>query len=226
MQDAVDYITWTFLYRRLSKNPNYYNLQGTSNVHLSEHLSEMVETVLGDLEESKCCQMNDEGDALPLNLGMIAAYYYIHYTTIELIASSVSAKTKIRGIMEILSAASEFSSLPIRYGEEKALCIIARTLKYALPDTAQFHDSNTKALILLQCHFSRTAISADLRDDQKVVLGKSITAIQAIVDIISSNGCLKPALAAMELSQMVVQGLWNRDHFLMQIPHFTKEIVQ
>ena len=226
MQDAVDYITWTFLYRRLTKNPNYYNLQGTSNVQLSEHMSEMVETVLGDLEQSKCCQMNDEGNVSPLNLGMIAAYYYIQYTTIELIASSVTSKTKTRGIMEILSASSEFSSLSIRHGEEKSLRILARKLKYSPPESARFHDANTKALVLLQCHFSRNSLTADMRKDQENILVDSVNLIQAIVDVISSNGWLRPALAAMELSQMILQGLWNKDNILLQIPHFTNEIIQ
>merc|ERR1719253_2061538 len=222
MQDAVDYITWTLLYRRLAKNPNYYNLQGTSNVHLSEHISEMVETVLGDLEASKCCQLTDDGDISPLNLGMIAAYYYIQYETIEIIAASLTAKTKVRGILEILSHASEFGVLPIRQGEERALKIIAKNL----PESAQFQDPRTKALVLLHCHFSRKSLSTDLRTDLKHVLGESINLIPAIVDVISSNGWLKPALAAMELSQMVVQGLWNKENVLMQIPHFTKEIVE
>lgn len=35
-------------------------------------------------------------DLEPLNLGMIAAYYYIAYTTIELFASSLTAKTKLK----------------------------------------------------------------------------------------------------------------------------------
>ena len=50
--------------------------------HLSDHLSELVENTLADLEQSKCIAIEDEMDLSPLNLGMIAAYYYINYTTI------------------------------------------------------------------------------------------------------------------------------------------------
>jgi pre-mRNA-splicing helicase BRR2 len=215
MQDAVDYLTWTFLYRRLPKNPTYYGLRGTSNVHISEFMSEMVETIMGDLEESRCVKINDEGEISPLNLGMIAAYYYIQYKTIDIIASSITAKTKIRGVLEILAASWEFASLPLRFGEEKTVKMLARTQPHKLPDTA--YDAHAKSLVLLQCHFSRKAIPADLRPDQKLILKDALKLIQAIVDVISSNGWLKPALAAMELSQMMVQGLWNKDHPLKQV---------
>lgn len=47
-----------------------------------------------------------------------------------------------------------------------------------------------------------------------------------MVDVISSSGWLNPALGAMELSQMVTQGLWERDNVLLQLPHFTKELAK
>jgi len=225
MQHAIDYMTWTFLYRRLPKNPSYYGLRDTSNIFLSEHLSEMIESVVGDLEESKCCQVSEEGEISPLNLGMIAAYYNVQYRTIELIASSISEKTKIRGVLEILSASWEFSTLPMRYGEERSLRSLARNLTYKLPADASY-DSNAKALIMLQCHFSRKLLPSDMRPDLSAVLKEATTIIQAIVDVISSNGWLKPALASMELSQMIVQGLWNKDNVLKQIPHFSDDVVR
>lgn len=62
----------------------YFSLTftGISHRHLSDHLSELVEQTLSDLEQSKCISIEDEMDVAPLNLGMIAAYYYINYTTI------------------------------------------------------------------------------------------------------------------------------------------------
>lgn len=127
-QDAVDYLTWTFLYRRLTQNPNYYNLQGVTHRHLSDHLSELVENTLSDLEQSKCISVEDEMDTIPLNLGMIAAYYYINYTTIELFSLSLNNKTKIRGLLEIISSAAEYEDVPVRHHEEQILRSLAQRL--------------------------------------------------------------------------------------------------
>ena len=58
-------------------------------------------------------------------------------------------------------------SLPIRYGEEKKVKILARTQPHQLPDAA--YDAHAKTLVLLQCHFSRKMVPADLRADQKLL---------------------------------------------------------
>lgn len=119
----------------------------------------------------QCLSIEDEMDVSPLNLGMIAAYYYINYTTIgknlllslfrcvhrqllmsnlsdhatkkssiiwflsidldlltflsfhctELFSVSLNAKTKLRGLIEIISSAYEYERLPIRHHEDATL---------------------------------------------------------------------------------------------------------
>ena len=226
-QDAVDYLTWTFLYRRMTQNPNYYGLQGVSYRHLSDHLSEVVETTLNELEHSKCISIEDDMDTSPLNLGMIAAYYYINYTTIELFSMSLTSKTKIRGLIEIVAAAAEFEELTIRHGEDGILRSLSTKLPNKLTGGSKFNDPHVKTNIMLQSHLSRIDYkSAELQQDTEDVVGKAVRLTQACVDVLSSNGWLSPAIAAMELSQMITQAMWNKESYLKQLPHFTPEIIE
>ncbi|KAJ8921892.1 hypothetical protein NQ315_008525 [Exocentrus adspersus] len=229
-QDAVDYLTWTFLYRRLTQNPNYYNLQGVTHRHLSDHLSELVENTLSDLEQSKCISVEDDMDCVPLNLGMIAAYYYINYTTIELFSLSLNSKTKIRGLLEIISSAAEYEDIPVRHREDNILRQLAQKLpnKLTSPSGGQpkFNDPHVKTNLLVQAHLCRLQLGAELQGDTEIVLAKAIRLIQACVDVLSSNGWLSPAVAAMELAQMVTQAMWSKDSYLKQLPHFNNDIIK
>ncbi len=223
-QDAVDYLTWTFLYRRLTQNPNYYNLQGVTHRHLSDHLSELIENTLADLEQSKCVAVEDEVDVMPLNLGMIAAYYNIKYTSIEVFNSSLNAKTKLKGLVDILSAASEYDVIPVRHGEEAILRKLAAHLPLGI-EKPSFTNARTKVNVLLQCHFLRKSLPVDMQADQNIILENSVRLLQAMVDVISSSSWLSPALATMELCQMITQAVWDKDPVLKQIPHFSQEII-
>ena len=64
--------------------------------HNARPLVSKVERVVGDLEEARAVAVEDDMNLSALNLGMISAYYYLQYTTIELFANSVTAKTKLR----------------------------------------------------------------------------------------------------------------------------------
>ena len=225
-QEAVDYLTWTLYYRRLTQNPNYYNMTGTTHRHISDHLSELIENTITDLEQGKCVSVEDDGnDVSALNLGMISAYYYIRYTTIELFNSSLNEKTKVKGILEILTSASEFDLLPMRHGEEKALRQLAAHVPLS-NDALKYTNPHTKAFLLLQAHLSRMPVAGDLAMDQKSVLREVLKLVQAMVDVLSSSGWLKPALAAMEVSQMCVQALWDSSPNLLQLPGVSPELAK
>ncbi|XP_071494841.1 U5 small nuclear ribonucleoprotein 200 kDa helicase-like [Diadema antillarum] len=224
-QDAVDYLTWTFIYRRMTQNPNYYNLQGVTHRHLSDHLSELVENTLQDLEHSKCISIEDEMDISPLNLGMIAAYYYINYTTIELFSMSLNSKTKIKGLIEIISSAAEYENIPIRHHEDSMLKQLASRTPNKVSNP-RYNDPHLKTNLLIQAHLSRMQLSAELQSDTEDILNKALRLIQACVDVLSSNGWLSPALAAMELAQMVTQAMWSKDSYLKQLPHFGPDLIK
>ena len=49
-QDAVDYLTWTFYFRRLLQNPSYYGLADTDEEDINAFLSGLVEDNLAALE--------------------------------------------------------------------------------------------------------------------------------------------------------------------------------
>lgn len=223
-QDAVDWLTWTWMYRRLVANPNYYNMQGTTHRHLSDHLSELVESTLADLQNSKAITVEDEMDVSALNLGMIAAYYNINYVTIDIFSMSLTEKTKLRGLLEIVSSAAEFESIPIRHHEDQLLRKVYDRVPVKLANV-DYESPHFKVNVLLQAHFSRLSLPADLAADQALILGKVLNLLAACVDCMSSNGHLN-AIGAMELSQMCVQAVWDSDSPLRQLPGFTPELIK
>lgn len=74
-QEFLDYLTWTYFFRRLLKNPRYYNLDSMEPELVNSYLSKLVDDTLGVLIESQCI-FNDE---VSLLIFTVFAYFVILY---------------------------------------------------------------------------------------------------------------------------------------------------
>ena len=224
MQDAVDWLTWTYMYRRLTQNPNFYNLQGTSGAHINDHLSEIVESTFDNLEKMKFIE-TDEYEVHSTNLALITSHYNIRCASSDMFSNSLQPGCKIRSILEIIVASSELESFPIRPSEEKIL----KEINGCLPDPYEknyFNIPSHKCLVLISAHFSRLSLTPELTSDTLALIRKLPVLVSAIADISANHGWLWPAIYSITLLQMITQALWEKDSPLLQLPHFTDETVE
>jgi activating signal cointegrator complex subunit 3 len=61
-QDALDYLTWTYFFRRLLKNPTYYKLDTLEPEDVNSFLSDLVQQALNVLGEAYCISMDEVSD--------------------------------------------------------------------------------------------------------------------------------------------------------------------
>lgn len=57
-QNAYDYITWTYLYRRLLNNPTYYGLFSTEDQDILNYVNGLISTTIDLLLEHNCCLLD------------------------------------------------------------------------------------------------------------------------------------------------------------------------
>ncbi|PFX22952.1 activating signal cointegrator 1 complex subunit 3-like [Stylophora pistillata] len=218
-QDAMDYLTWTYFFRRLLMNPSYYDLENIDNDSVNKFLSALVEGAVREVENSACVEIGEDGLAItPTNLGRISSYYYLNHLTLRMFHERLDADCSLPDLIEILADAEEYTQLPVRHNED----IINSDLAPSLPlevDPHTFDSPHTKAHLLFQAHFTRLPLpSTDYLTDTNSVLDQAIRILQAMIDVSSAEGWLATALRCMHLVQMVVQGRWLHDCTLLTLP--------
>ena len=125
--------------------------------------------------------------------------------TVEVYTLSLKERTKLKGLLEVVASSAEFESIPIRRHEDVVLRRIYERVPVKL-ENVDYETPHFKTFLLLQAHFSRIQLPADLASDQALILEKVLNLLSACVDVMSSNGWLN-ALGAMDLSQMCVQAM-------------------
>ena len=227
--DSFDYLSWTFFFRRLLLNPSYYGLESTDKEALNAFLRKLVGGILGDLANAGLILMpplsadgkqDDGGKIVPLTLGKIASFYYLHWRTMTVFSERLRPDSSVEALLETLAQAKEFEELPVRHNEDKVNAELARDpgIHWKVDGTA-WDSAHTKTHLLLQSHLSRLDFDvSDYYTDLKSVLDQTIRVLQAMVDTISEAGWIAAARNTMRLMQMIVQGRWENDSTLLNLP--------
>eukprot|EP01126_Amoeba_proteus_P012623 TRINITY_DN1519_c1_g1_i3.p1 TRINITY_DN1519_c1_g1~~TRINITY_DN1519_c1_g1_i3.p1 ORF type:complete len:1370 (-),score=289.41 TRINITY_DN1519_c1_g1_i3:112-4221(-) len=227
-QDAVDYLTWTYFFRRLEQNPTYYGLSDVNFESINRYLSDLTDETLLDLSYAHCIQFDedDSNQFTPTTFGRVASYYYLHYTTMEVFNSRISESCSLEDLLNILCDTAEYEELPVRHNEDTYNKSLAEEVRWTV-DPYSYDSPHTKANLLFQAHFASLKFwIPDYWTDLKSVLDQSIRILQAMVDVAADSGWLWTTLNTIELVQMIMQGQWSTDSTLLQIPGMTQKILE
>ncbi|KAL1874544.1 putative steryl acetyl hydrolase mug81 [Diaporthe australafricana] len=227
-QDALDYLTWTFFFRRLHKNPSYYGLEIAADEHNSiaaqqlanDFMIEMVDKSLSELAQSKCVEVYPNGDVDSTPMGKIMSYYYLSHKTIRYLVKHAKPQASFLDVLTWMCRATEYDELPVRHNEDLINAELSRNL--TLPGTSfglPMWDPHVKAFLLLQAHMSRISLPiTDYVGDQTSVLDQAIRIIQASIDVLTESGYLSSVLQMINVLQSVKSARWPTEPPLSILP--------
>ncbi|CAH8598661.1 unnamed protein product [Heterobilharzia americana] len=227
MQEALDYLTWTFFFRRLYSNPCYYGLEECEQKSVNNFLSGIITSACQQLTDSSCLQKDEinEQRLISTPLGRLASYYYLSHLTIKLFTTTIRSTSSVHDLLKVLSSAHEYFLLPVRHNEDEMNKVLASQLP--LPAIGAMDCPHTKTHLLFQAHFSRIEELpiVDYRTDTRSVLDQAIRILQAMLDVSAECGWLRTCLNCIILMQMITQGLWVEEYgsSLLQLPKITRE---
>lgn len=224
-QEALDFLSWTFLYRRAHHNPTYYGIEDDlSAASVSRHLSNLVDETLENLKDSGCVELTGN-DISPTPFLSISSYYYISHKTVRKLLSQITKNATFQDVLKWLSLAEEYNELPVRGGEAIMNIEMSAQSRYTVENTfsgdteLNMIDPHVKAFLLLQAHMSRVDLPiADYIQDTVSVLDQSLRILQAYIDIASELGYLSTVLTMIKAMQCIKQGCWFEDDSVTLLP--------
>ncbi|KAI9492472.1 Sec63 Brl domain-containing protein [Zychaea mexicana] len=218
-QDAIDYLTWTYFYRRLQQNPTYYGLDDMTQKGVETFLSDTINDVTNRLAESNCVEVEDDFELIPLIAGRIASYYYLRHQTVRHFRQRLHKDSEIDELMDIMGYVPEYEELPARCNEDLLNQEIEKHIPYPVTGTRDFKSPHIKAYVLTQAHISRLELPiSDYITDQITVLDSAIRFCQAMIDVAGDAGYLTTCLKIMQLLQCIKQAHWPEESTLLTLP--------
>ena len=121
LDEAVKWLSYTYLYVRMKKNPFHYGLgweELQDDPLLGSRRRELIITASKALHKAQMIVFDDRtGYLTPKDLGRTAAGYYIRSATIEVFNNMMKPRMTEADVLDMISKSTEFENIKVREEE-------------------------------------------------------------------------------------------------------------
>ncbi|XP_066155619.1 activating signal cointegrator 1 complex subunit 3-like [Euwallacea fornicatus] len=226
LREAMEWLTNTFLFCRIKKNPLVYGLtfkEIFDVLQFNRFLQTQLDSAASILEKSQLIRFDSAlGELRPTNFGRIASFYYISHKTMELFYERFNRHISEANLLKLLSEASEFQQIQVRMDEVQELDRLRDYNEYNI--TLDFANNTSKVICLIQANISRAPIRvSSLSSDTQYIMQTVVRLARALFEIAKDRNYALQVSRTLRFAQMLEQQMWDHIHPLWQfkelIPH-------
>ena len=205
MQEGIDYLAATYLYRRAQVNPDLYGVpydtdegssgEGRGNIvgetvsstAMRNFMSRLLLDATQKLAEWQCVTISENGTVVGTELGKICSFYYLFpSSTLQLyqLAQTYRTSGAYETVFLAMCQCEEFEGLPVRHNEDNINGEVAATLPWGLHGLGT-GSSFGKAFLLLQAQMQSHYVweSLDYRTDTRTAMDHAPRLLSALLEI-------------------------------------------
>jgi activating signal cointegrator complex subunit 3 len=237
VEEAAEWLTYTYLYVRMVKNPLAYGIsadQMSDDPLLRARCRELVVDAAKTLDRSKMINFHPEtGQFSVAERGRVAAHFYIQAESIasfdELLDLGPSPSDA--SLLRVVCAATEFTNMRLRQEEMPELEGFRKSVPMKLEGPGGDEtghsivtDSSDKVFILMQAYISREKIrSFTLISDTNYVSANAGRVSRALFEICLRQNLALHALKFLRIAKSVENQIW---WFQTPLRHFSGELTE
>ncbi|NXR75199.1 ASCC3 protein, partial [Pycnonotus jocosus] len=213
VEEAVKWISYTYLYVRMRANPLVYGISHKAyqmDPGLEKHREQLVIEVGRKLDKARMIRFEERtGFFSSTDLGRTASHYYIKYNTIETFNELFDAHKTEGDILAIVSKAEEFEQIKVREEEIEELDTLLNDF-CELPAPGGVENNYGKINILLQTYISRGEMdSFSLISDSAYVAQNAARIVRALFEIALRKRWPAMTYRLLNLSKVIDKRLWG-----------------
>lgn len=240
IQEAARWLTYTYLYTRMLRNPLAYGInadQKADDPMLRGVCKELVTTAASMLDKNKMVRFDkNSGNLSMTNNGRVAAHFYVQAESIivfrDLFEKTVAPTDT--DLCRVICSATEFRQMKVREEELDELQQLVRKvcplkIKGAGLDDAGHGlvtDAADKAFVLMQAYISRTKINSfTLISDMNYIASNAGRVARAVFEMCLAEGKAGPAVKLLRIAKSVERRIWWFQTPMRQFEDELREIV-